>query len=263
LAAKQLKNGNPEAYVNSQRALARSLTDKLLELGPTFIKLGQLLSTRVDVLSKEFIAELSQLQDQVPGFPGDVAVSIIEAEIGRPIDQIFDTFNRTALAAASLGQVHLATLNGQTLAVKIQRRGLKALFDADLKNIKVLSSLLDKLDPKSDGAQRDWASIYDESAKLLYKEIDYKLEARNCIRFKENFADTPWVKVPNVRINSRWHSLRLTHSARCHLVQRRFRAQCCSVHLLHFLNSICNAVSGAQLTHFFPSMLGPGPVRCC
>ena len=186
--------------MESQRDLARLLTNKLLELGPTFIKLGQLLSTRVDVLSKEFISELSLLQDQVPGFSGDQAVEIIERELGKPIDQLYDTFNRTALAAASLGQVHLATLNGQKLAVKIQRRGLKELFDADLKNIKVLSKLLDRLDPKTDGAQRDWTSIYDESAKLLYKEIDYNLEALNCLRFKMNFANTPWVRVPNVSL---------------------------------------------------------------
>ena len=68
----------------------------------------------------------------------------------------------------------------------------------DLKNIKVLSILLDKFDPKSDGAQRDWVSIYDESAKLLYKEIDYEAEAQNAIRFKNNFANVPWVKVPDV-----------------------------------------------------------------
>lgn len=201
-ASLRLKKNNPTAYIESQRKLARLLTTKLLELGPTFIKLGQLLSTRVDVLSKEFISELSLLQDQVPCFSGDLAVEIIERELGKPIKQLFDTFNRTALAAASLGQVHLATLNGQQLAVKVQRRGLKDLFDVDLKNIKVLSQLLDKLDPKTDGAQRDWISIYDESAKLLYKEIDYNHEALNCLRFKRNFADTPWVRVPNVSLFS-------------------------------------------------------------
>ena len=71
----------------------------------------------------------------------------------------------------------------------------------DLKNIKVLALLLDKFDPKSDGAQRDWGTIYEESAKLLYREIDYKAEALNSIRFKENFANVPWVKVPEVRPN--------------------------------------------------------------
>ena len=191
-------NSNPDKYSKAQIELARSLTNKLLELGPTFIKLGQLLSTRVDVLSREFISELSLLQDQVPGFPGDVAVEMIENELGKPIERIFDTFNRTPLAAASLGQVHLATLNGRQLAVKVQRQGLRELFDADLKNIKVLARLLDWIDPKTDGAQRDWAAIYCESAKLLYKEIDYENEARNCQRFQKNFAGIPWVKVPDV-----------------------------------------------------------------
>jgi predicted unusual protein kinase regulating ubiquinone biosynthesis (AarF/ABC1/UbiB family) len=172
-----------------------------LQLGPTFIKLGQLLSTRIDVLPKEYIKALVLLQDQVPGFDGDIAVEIVEKELGKPIDQLFDTFNRTALAAASLGQVHLATKNGKQYAVKIQRQGLKKLFDMDLKNIKVLAILLDKFDPKTDGAARDWGSIYDESARLLYQEIDYKLEALNCIRFKDNFANVPWVKVPEVELD--------------------------------------------------------------
>ena len=170
----------------------------MLELGPTFIKLGQLLSTRIDVLPREYIDALVVLQDQVPGFPGDVAVQIIEKELGKPIEELYDSFDRNSLAAASLGQVHVAYKNGKKLAVKVQRQGLKKLFDMDLKNIKVLAILLDKFDPKSDGAQRDWASIYDESARLLYKEIDYNQEALNGIRFKENFANIPWVKVPDV-----------------------------------------------------------------
>lgn len=182
--------------------MARMLRDKLLELGPTFIKLGQLLSTRIDVLPKEYIEELVLLQDQVPGFPGEVAVQIIEEELGKPISQLYDYFNTTSLAAASLGQVHVATLNGQRLAVKVQRQGLKQLFDMDLKNIKVLAQILDKFDPKSDGASRDWVSIYEESAKLLYKEINYEAEALNSIRFKENFANIPWVKVPDVITSS-------------------------------------------------------------
>lgn len=197
----KLKKGDPKIYSNAKKEIAIILRDKLLELGPTFIKLGQLLSTRIDVLPREYIDALILLQDQVPGFPGDLAVEIIEREFGRPIDQIYDTFNRTSLAAASLGQVHTATLNGKRLAVKVQRQGLKNLFDMDLKNIKVLAQILDKFDPKSDGAQRDWVSIYQESAKLLYKEINYEAEALNCIRFKENFADVPWVKVPDVYLN--------------------------------------------------------------
>lgn len=203
----KLKKGDVEVYSKAQTALAIKLRDKLLELGPTFIKLGQLLSTRIDVLPKEYIKALVLLQDQVPGFSGDIAVKIIEQQLGKPIEQLYDTFDRTPLAAASLGQVHVATLNGQKLAVKIQRQGLKQLFDMDLKNIQVLAKLLDKFDPKNDGAQRDWVSIYDESARLLYREINYEFEALNCIRFKENFANVPWVKVPSVMMNMTTESI--------------------------------------------------------
>lgn len=193
-----MKKGDPVIYSKAQSSLAGILTEKILQLGPTFIKLGQLLSTRVDILPTEYIEKLVRLQDKVPGFSGDIAVKIIEEQLGQPIDKLYDSFNSTAIAAASLGQVHIAYKNGQKLAVKVQRQGLRELFDMDLKNIKVLAQLLDKFDPKSDGAQRDWSSIFDESSKLLYKEIDYKLEALNCIRFKENFADYSWVKVPEV-----------------------------------------------------------------
>ena len=198
MKVEKLKKGEVADYSAAKKELAIMLRDKILELGPTFIKLGQLLSTRIDVLPREYIDALILLQDQVPGFPGDIAVGIIEQQLGKPIDQLYDTFDRNAIAAASLGQVHVATLNGKKLAVKVQRQGLKKLFDMDLKNIKVLAILLDKFDPKSDGAQRDWVSIYDESAKLLYKEIDYEAEALNAIRFKDNFANVPWVKVPDV-----------------------------------------------------------------
>jgi predicted unusual protein kinase regulating ubiquinone biosynthesis (AarF/ABC1/UbiB family) len=200
LKVKRLKNGDPAVYSKANMEIATILRDKLLELGPTFIKLGQLLSTRIDILPKEFISALVSLQDQVPGFSGDISIKIIEEEFGQPITQLFDSFNKTPLAAASLGQVHRAVLNGKEVAVKIQRQGLRELFDMDLKNIKVLAKILDKLDPKTDGAQRDWGSIYDESAKLLYKEIDYENEAVNAIRFQENFKDTPWIKVPDVSV---------------------------------------------------------------
>jgi hypothetical protein len=202
-AEKLKKKGTPDSqeYIEAKKKCAVVLRDKLLELGPTFIKLGQLLSTRIDVLPKEYITELVLLQDQVPGFSGDLAVQIIEEEFKAPITELYDTFDRTPIAAASLGQVHRATKNGQELAVKVQRQGLKELFDMDLNNIKLLAVLLDKFDPKSDGAQRDWVSIYDESAKLLYKEINYEAEALNSIRFQENFAEEAWIKVPDVYLN--------------------------------------------------------------
>ena len=201
LKVRKLAKGDQAIYSEGKKKLAELLRDKLLELGPTFIKLGQLLSTRIDVLPKEYINALVTLQDQVPGFPGEQAIAIIEQQLGKPIDQLYDNFNKTSLAAASLGQVHVAELNGKKVAIKIQRQGLKDLFDQDLKNIKVLAKLLDAFDPKNDGAQRDWVSIYDESARLLYREINYEFEALNCLRFKKNFEGTPWVKVPDVYMN--------------------------------------------------------------
>lgn len=182
----------------ARRKSARLLKDGLLRLGPTFIKLGQLLSTRVDIVPKEYIEELSILQDRVPGFSGARAISVIESEFGQPIHHIFDSFDEIPIAAASLGQVHRAILDGQQVAVKIQRAGLKELFDVDLKNLKVLARLLDRFDPKTDGARRNWVQIYDESAKLLYEEIDYVAEGRNADRFRANFADVEWVKVPGI-----------------------------------------------------------------
>jgi predicted unusual protein kinase regulating ubiquinone biosynthesis (AarF/ABC1/UbiB family) len=193
------------------------------------VKLGQVISTRTDVLEKEYIEvlrdlqvrpsplapmhadphahppsshthPLGDLQDNVPGFGGDRAVAIIEKELGKPIGEIFDSFEREPIAAASLGQVHRAVLKGQPVAVKVQRAGLKELFDADLKNLKVLVKLLDKFDPKSDGADRSYADIYDESAKLLYEEIDYTLEGANGARFKRELEGVGlnYIRVPDV-----------------------------------------------------------------
>lgn len=188
--------------IEEQRAERRKVAvyarDCLLRLGPTFIKFGQLLSTRIDILPKEYTEELALLQDNVPGFSGEIAKEVIRAELGRPVEELFDWFDAQPLAAASLGQVHRARYKGEELAIKIQRQGLRELFDLDLKNLKVLAILLDKFDPKSDGAARDWKSIYEESAKLLYEEIDYENEGRNAERFANDFKDIPWVKVPKI-----------------------------------------------------------------
>ncbi|OSX72908.1 hypothetical protein BU14_0396s0011 [Porphyra umbilicalis] len=178
--------------------LAGRLKRGLLALGPTFIKLGQLLSTRIDVLPREYIEELVDLQDRVPGFSGADAVASVERELGQPLPLLFDTFDEVPIAAASLGQVHRATLDGEDLAVKVQRAGLRELFDVDLKNLRALARLLDRVDPKTDGAQRNWLGIFEESAALLYEEIDYTREAANSERMRDNFADTRWVKVPAV-----------------------------------------------------------------
>merc|ERR1719199_2188650 len=184
----------------ARKLIAKDLRQGLLELGPTFIKLGQLLSTRIDILTKEYIDELKILQDSVPGFSGNTAIAVIERELGKKITDVFSEFDKRPIAAASLGQVHKAVLKdgGQVVAVKVQRTGLDDLFKNDLQNLKFAAKVFDKLDPKNDGADRDWVSIYEESAKLLYQEIDYKNEARNAIRFRNQFKGVEWIKVPEV-----------------------------------------------------------------
>jgi len=195
----------PERVSSRKRELAKWLVQGLVRLGPTFIKIGQQFSTRVDVLSKEFIEELEQLQDRVPPFDSAVATKIVESSLGAPIADVFEEFEEEPIAAASLGQVHLATLKqapegfaSKKVVVKVQRPGLKELFDIDLKNVRALAVWFQKIDPKTDGTARDWVAIYDECSRILYQEIDYRQEANNADRFRDNFKGTEWVTVPRV-----------------------------------------------------------------
>ncbi|WJX47641.1 Protein ACTIVITY OF BC1 COMPLEX KINASE 8, chloroplastic [Trifolium repens] len=181
-----------------RKTLAKWLKESILRLGPTFIKIGQQFSTRVDILPQEYVDQLSELQDQVPPFPSETAMAIVEEELGAPIAGIFDQFDYEPIAAASLGQVHRARLRGQEVVIKVQRPGLKDLFDIDLKNLRVIAEYLQKIDPKSDGAKRDWVAIYDECASVLYQEIDYTKEAANAELFASNFKNMDYVKVPSI-----------------------------------------------------------------
>eukprot|EP00955_Chlamydomonas_euryale_P064349 358951-Chlamydomonas_euryale.AAC.6 len=189
---------SPAATSARKTELAVWLREGLVKLGPTFIKIGQQFSTRVDVLAPEFIKELEMLQDNVPPFDSETAMEILRSNLGKEVDQVFESFNPKPIAAASLGQVHLARVDGQKVVVKIQRPGLKDLFDIDLKNVRALAVWLQKLDPKTDGAARDWVAIYDECSRILYQEIDYTMEGRNADLFRKNFEGVSWVRVPKV-----------------------------------------------------------------
>nr|KYP67577.1 Uncharacterized protein sll1770 family [Cajanus cajan] len=179
-----------EKKVLRRKTLAKWLKESILRLGPTFIKVGQQFSTRVDILPQEYVDQLSELQDQVPPFPSETAIAIVEEELGAPLASVFDQFDYEPIAAASLGQVHRARLRGQEVVVKVQRPGLKDLFDIDLKNLRVIAEYLQKIDPKSDGAKRDWVAIYDECASVLYQHIAglEGLICGSCSRFSMMFA---------------------------------------------------------------------------
>jgi len=183
--------------VEAQRQMGIWVRESLIALGPTFIKVGQLLSTRIDLFDKEIIEELAALQDQCPSFSAKVVMATIEEEFGVPADQVFDEFDPVPIAAASLGQVHIAKKDGKLYAVKVQRPGLKQLFEVDLANLRVLAQLLDFGDVES--GTRQWTAVHDQNTELLFKEIDYVNEAENCEQFGKNFAKCPWVRSPAIR----------------------------------------------------------------
>ena len=190
--------GKTEAKVKKRtRKRAIWLRESLLQLGPTFIKVGQLLSTRADILPAESVEELSKLQDEVPAFTATRAKQIIELDLGKPIDEMFAYFDPTPLAAASLGQVHKAQLHtGEEIVIKVQRPGLLKLFAIDLGILKRIAQYFQN-HPKH-GRGRDWVGIYEECSKILYQEADYLNEGRNADTFRRNFRGDRRIMVPRV-----------------------------------------------------------------
>ncbi|MFN9673817.1 MAG: ABC1 kinase family protein [Microcystis sp.] len=175
---------------------AKWLVDRLMNLGPTFIKIGQSLSTRADLIPLEYIEQLTQLQDRVPEFNSQEAIRVIETELGQTIDNLFESFTVSPLACASLGQVHRARLlSGEEVVIKVQRPNLEGLFNLDFE---LLHRLTRWLNIFSGVKKYNLEAIYQEFFELLFQEIDYIHEGKNADRFRENFKNYPQVKVPLV-----------------------------------------------------------------
>lgn len=173
------------------------IRNTLLELGPTFIKIGQLFSTRADLFPAEYVEELAKLQDRVPAFSYEQVEGIVEQELGKKILELFHSFDPIPLAAASLGQVHKAKLHsGEEVVVKAQRPGLRKLFEIDLAILKGITRYFQS-HPEL-GRGRDWLGIYEECCRILWEEIEYLNEGRNADTFRRNFRDYEWVKVPRI-----------------------------------------------------------------
>lgn len=187
----------PDKQALRRRKQAIWIRETLLELGPTFIKVGQLFSTRADLFPTEYVEELSKLQDRVPAFDYEQVEAIIQTDLGKPIPELFLSFDPIPLAAASLGQVHRAQLHsGEEVVVKVQRPGLQQLFEIDLSILKGIAHYFQNHPDWGPG--RDWLGIYEECCRILWEEIDYLNEGRNADTFRRNFRGQDWVEVPRV-----------------------------------------------------------------
>src|SRR5881275_362174 len=179
----------------SQRG--QHLREMLDELGPTFVKFGQLRSTRPDILPPDIIAELRGLQDDVRPFPFADVEQVIREELGLSVGQLFTDFEERPVAAASIGQVHRATLpNGKRVAVKVQRPGAPRQIEADVALLYQAARIAKERVRALDFI--DAHQLVDEFARQIRQELDYRLEARNADAFHRNFAGHPHVRVPRV-----------------------------------------------------------------
>ena len=180
-----------------QRKRARKLKDTLIALGPTYIKLGQVLSTRPDILPRAYIDELTELQDDVPPAPYEEVKGIIEEEIGHP-DEVFDTFERDALSGASLGQVHVAYYKGDKVAVKARRPGVESLVRADLRVLNICLPVVRRVarlmgeEPHADSLE----GLADDFERRIKQEMNYRRERSMLEEIRGNFEGDDRVRIP-------------------------------------------------------------------
>ena len=186
----------PERRNERQRRRARWLTGEFLALGSAFIKLGQLLSARPDVLPADVVEEFARLQDRVPSFPFAVVEERLSQELGERCAEIID-LEVEPLGSASLAQVHRASLrSGRQVVFKVQRPGLEQRFRLDLEVLQQVAAAVQR-HPRW-GLGRDWVGIAKECRRVLLRELDFRLEAEHAARFRQQFLDDPGIRIPAV-----------------------------------------------------------------
>ena len=183
---------NPERA----RGRAKEFSELLVDLGPAFIKAGQALSTRPDLVPPVLLEELAQLQDQLPGFDSGLAMACIEEDLSEPIDQVFEQLDLEPISAASLGQVHKGKLkNGQQVAVKVQRPGLREQITLDLYMVRNIAAWLNR---NVRLIRSDLVALIDELGKRVFEEMDYINEAENAEKFRKLHLGNPRIAVPRI-----------------------------------------------------------------
>lgn len=185
----------------NQEKQAIWLKEKLIELGPTFIKMGQSLGTRADLLPLPFVIALGELQDNVPPFQNEIAFARIEKELGQKINDIYKEFELAPVAAASLGQVYRARLHsGEEVAVKVQRPNLEATIKGDLEILRKVAGFAERFPQLNENA--DWSGMLREFNETIHEEMDYAAEGRNAERFRESFQRWENIHVPKIYWNA-------------------------------------------------------------
>ncbi|MFA5193351.1 MAG: AarF/UbiB family protein, partial [Verrucomicrobiia bacterium] len=188
---------HPEKEELHRKPMAERFRMALEELGPTFVKFGQILSSRRDLFDEPFYNELRKLQDAVPPFPGGEAVKIIERELGRPLGEVFKTFDEKAIAAASIAQVHRATLlDGAEVAVKIRRPDITKVIEVDVAILMDVARFVET--HVEELAVLNPVGVAHEFARIIERELDFTNEARNMERFAKQFKGNRWIRVPRV-----------------------------------------------------------------
>ncbi|HEX2692442.1 MAG TPA: AarF/UbiB family protein [Gemmatimonadaceae bacterium] len=193
-AALAATNGDVDGESASK---AKAFRERLVELGPAYIKLGQVLSTRPDLLPPEYIEELEHLQDDVPPMPYEQVEETIEHELHARISKLFGSFDQEPLGSASLGQVHAAELrDGRSVVVKVQRPNLREQLRDDIEYFRELATFL--TDHTSAGARVDLVGVVQQVERALVDELDYRTEARNAASFRKVLAMFPHILIPRV-----------------------------------------------------------------